>query len=110
MVTAQLLETFGFDVITAADGLEGVEEFKKHCGTIAAVVLDMTMPNMNGEEAFHEIRKLQPDARVLLVSGYSEQEATTRFAGKGLAGFLQKPFKADDLRRKMRSVLKDRTA
>ncbi|MBA4149261.1 MAG: PAS domain S-box protein [Verrucomicrobia bacterium] len=107
MVTAQLLENFGFDVLTAGDGREGVEQFRMHADKISAVVLDMTMPNMNGEEAFLEIRKLQPEARVLLISGYSEQEATTRFAGKGLAGFLQKPFTADDLRRKMRSVLED---
>lgn len=105
MVTEELLKSFGFEVLTASDGLEGVEQFAKHADKISAVVLDMTMPNMNGEEAFLEIRKIKPDARVLLISGYSEQEATTRFAGKGLAGFLQKPFKADELRRKIRSVM-----
>ncbi len=105
MVTEEILKSFGFEVLTAVDGRQGVDLYAKHAETITAVVLDMTMPNMNGEEAFREIRKIRGDARVLLVSGYSEQEATTRFSGKGLAGFLQKPFKADDFRRKVRSVV-----
>ncbi|MFN7140694.1 MAG: response regulator, partial [Limisphaerales bacterium] len=108
MVTEQMLESFGFQVLSAADGREGVELFAKNADRITAVVLDMTMPHMTGEEAFRELRAIRSDVRVLLISGYSEQEATTRFAGKGLAGFLQKPFKADELRRKIRSVLNSR--
>ncbi len=62
-----------------------------------AVVLDMTMPNLNGEETFRRLRRLRPSLPVLLSSGYNEQEATSRFTGKGLAGFLQKPYRAQDL-------------
>jgi DNA-binding NtrC family response regulator len=50
------------------------------------------MPHMDGEEAFREIRRIQPDASVILASGYSEQDVVSRFVGKGLAGFIQKPF------------------
>jgi DNA-binding response OmpR family regulator len=65
------------------------------------------MPIMDGEEAFREIRRIHPGARVLLMSGFSEQEAIKRFAGKGLAGFLQKPFGIAELREKLRVMLED---
>ena len=59
---------------------------------IVVVLLDLTMPHLDGEETFRELRRLRPDVRVILSSGYNEQETTDRFAGKGLAGFLQKPY------------------
>ena len=65
----------------------------------------MTMPRLSGEEAFAEMRRIRPDAHVILTSGYNEQDATNRFAGKGLAGFLQKPFKPDVLYEKLMTVL-----
>jgi two-component system, cell cycle sensor histidine kinase and response regulator CckA len=104
-ITAQLLESLGFRVLLAPDGREGVRMFREHAADITLVILDMTMPHMNGEEAFTEMRRIRGDARVLLVSGYSEEDATSRFAGKGLAGFLQKPFRTDELREKMREIL-----
>ena len=104
-VAADMLKRFGFQVLTAADGKAAVETFERHADTITAVVLDMTMPRMNGEEAFREIRRIRPDARILLTSGYNEQEATNRFVGKGLSGFLQKPFRTEELRDKIRAIL-----
>jgi two-component system, cell cycle sensor histidine kinase and response regulator CckA len=68
------------------------EEEKINC-----IILDLTMPGMDGEETFRELRKLRKDIPVILSSGYSEQEVITRFSGKGLAGFLQKPYKLDIL-------------
>ena len=62
---------------------------------------------MDGEEAFRELRRIQPDVRVILCSGYNEQDATQRFAGKGLAGFIQKPYKMAELREKLMEVLPD---
>jgi two-component system cell cycle sensor histidine kinase/response regulator CckA len=105
MITARILEAFGFDVLVAADGREGVESFRRHASKIVAVVLDMTMPHLNGEEAFREIQKIRKDTPVLLISGYSEQDATRHFTAKGLAGFLQKPFKPHDLLDKLRAIL-----
>ncbi len=104
-VTARMLELFGFEVILAEDGRIGVEKFSQHAKELRAVILDMTMPHLNGDEAFREMRRIRSDIRVLLVSGYSEQEATNRFTGKGLAGFLQKPYKLEDLRKKIRDIL-----
>jgi two-component system, cell cycle sensor histidine kinase and response regulator CckA len=104
-IAARMLELFGFSVLLAADGKQGVELFRENKDEIAAVILDLTMPHMNGEEAFREIRRIRSDARVMLVSGYSEQDTADRFAGKNLNGFLQKPFKPDELRDKLRMVL-----
>ncbi len=101
-VTCSLLESYGFKILRASDGIQGVEMFREHASDIDAVLLDYIMPKMNGEETFNEIKRLRKDASVFLMSGYSEQEAMERFAGKGVTGFIQKPFKSDELREKMR--------
>ena len=104
-VSKMALEKSGFSVMTAGDGREGLSVFQSHGAAIDLVVLDMTMPHMNGEEAFREMRRLRPGARVILSSGYNEHEATHRFAGKGLAGFIQKPYRARDLVEKVAELL-----
>ena len=93
----RLLEHEGFRVLTAPDGRAGVEVFKEHASEIALVLLDMTMPHLDGSETYRELRRIRSDVRVILTSGYSEQEAVSKFAGKGLAGFLQKPFRIQEL-------------
>ena len=72
--------------------------------------LDLTMPRMDGEEAFREMRLLDPDAKIILCSGYSEKEATDRFADEGLAGFLQKPYSMSALKGKLREALPEARA
>ena len=93
-----MLEVLGFKVLTASDGIEGVELFKMHAPAIRAVLLDLTMPRMDGEATFHELRAVRGDVRVVLSSGYNRQDATSRFAGKGLAGFIQKPYRLRELK------------
>jgi len=100
-----MLESLGFRVLTATDGQEAVEVFRTHMDEIRCVVLDLTMPRMDGEETFREIRRLHPGARVILTSGYNEQQVTQRFAGGGLSGFIQKPYKLNDFRSKLHQVL-----
>lgn len=63
------------------------------------------MPRMDGEETFRELRRIKPDVRVVLSSGYNEQEVTQKFIGKGLAGFIQKPYRMAELGRKLREVI-----
>ena len=99
----QMLEILGFEVLTAEDGDEGVEVFRRHADEIVLVVLDLTMPRMSGEKTFDEIRRLRADARVLLASGYEKQRATERF--EGLAGFIQKPYQMVTLREKVRRAI-----
>ncbi|MBI5091239.1 MAG: PAS domain S-box protein, partial [Candidatus Hydrogenedentes bacterium] len=97
VVAQRALERQGFRVLTANDGFEGLELFRNHLEEIALVLLDVTMPLMGGLEVFQEMRALRGDVRVLLSSGYSEQEATERFTGMELAGFIQKPYRAQEL-------------
>jgi two-component system, cell cycle sensor histidine kinase and response regulator CckA len=91
-VGAKLLQHLGAEVLLANDGRECVEVFRAHIGQVDCVILDLTMPVMNGDEAFEELRKLKKDVRVILTSGYNEVDVTQRFDGKGLAGYIQKPY------------------
>src|SRR4029453_9734263 len=91
-VARTMLERAGFKVLTANDGRQGVEVFREHATEIAAVILDLTMPCMNGDEAFRELRQIQPNVRVILASGYAEQDTSQQFAGKGFAVLFQTTF------------------
>jgi PAS domain S-box-containing protein len=104
-VATRILERRGFSVLTAIDGLRGLEVFREQVGALTCVLLDMTMPHMSGEEAFRAMRRLDSDTPVILMSGYNEQEVISQFAGRRLAGFLQKPFTAEDLRRLLAQVV-----
>jgi PAS domain S-box-containing protein len=99
----QMLEHLGFDVLIAANGQEAIALFHEHQGEIAAVILDLTMPVLDGEQTFRELRMVRGDVKVILSSGYTSHEVSRRFADGGLAGFLKKPFDMDELR----SVLAD---
>jgi PAS domain S-box-containing protein len=104
-VAKDMLEHEGYRVLLAADGREGLEAVRRYGEAISVVLLDMTMPGLTGEEAFQELRRIRPNLPVILSSGFSEVEIVTRFAGKGLAGFLQKPYRAETLFGKLREVL-----
>lgn len=104
-VTSQMLSAFGFDALTASSGQEGLEIFREKADQIRLVLLDLTMPGMDGVQVFRELRAFRPETRVLLMSGFNEVDAVNRFAGRGLAGFLQKPFKPEALRDKLRAIL-----
>jgi DNA-binding NtrC family response regulator len=82
--------------LLASDGREGLELFRRHADEIRAVVLDRTMPTISGDTVFEEIRRTQPDAAVILISGYSEDRAIAQI-GKHLNAFLQKPFEPSAL-------------
>jgi len=102
---AMMLRDMGFDTLTAEDGEQGIEIYRKHQDEIVAVLLDMTMPKLDGKGCFRELRRINKDVRVVLSSGYNEQDATNRFAGQGLAGFIQKPYPPEALRARMKEVL-----
>jgi CheY-like chemotaxis protein len=108
---AQLtLKRHGYTVLTAANGAEGVELFTRHTAEIRCVILDLTMPVMSGEEALRRIAATRAGVPVILSSGYTEAEALRRFAGQGLAGFLQKPYQAATLAAKVRDAITARSA
>ncbi len=99
------LEAGGWRVLLAENGAEGVRLFEEHRGDIALVILDLTMPVMGGEEALDRIKVIRPDVPVIISSGYAETEATRHFAGKNIAGFLQKPYMVSQLMEAIAIVL-----
>ncbi len=104
-VLAEMARTFGFTPTVAADGFEALEAFREKPESFEAVVLDLLMPRMNGEQTLKEMRALRADVPVLLVSGYSEGDILGRLGGGGPLAFLAKPFTRDSLERKLRELL-----
>jgi two-component system cell cycle sensor histidine kinase/response regulator CckA len=92
-----VLEYHGYVVVTAESGVEGIGLYSTFPEKITAVILDMTMPGMNGEETFGHLRAINPDVKIILCSGFSEPNIAGRFKGRGLAGFIQKPYTAASL-------------
>ena len=98
-----MLGTLGYEVVTAEDGLRGIEAFIKEAPDV--VLLDMVMPNMSSADCFYTLQELNPNIPVIAVSGYSADSTIDELLKHGLAGFLEKPYKAGDLSRKIASVL-----
>jgi nitrogen-specific signal transduction histidine kinase/CheY-like chemotaxis protein len=99
------LEEYGYGVVVAGHGLEAVDLVRRAPDRFRAVLLDMTMPVMNGEEAIGHLQRLRPDLPVIVSSGYGEVEALRRFEGARVAGFLQKPYTARQLADAVRAAL-----
>jgi PAS domain S-box-containing protein len=104
VVTARLLEKDGYLILTARDGEEALRVISARPEDIDVVLLDLSMPMMDGVETFGKIREICPDLPIILSSAYNEKEATRAFAGKGLSGFIQKPYQIDALLRKLQEV------
>ena len=100
-----MLVSLGFTVVTAADGREALEIYRAYRDEIVLVLLDHTMPHMDGEETLPELRLLDPQVRVVMSSGYAESDIALRFAGEGPAGFLQKPYTLAELREGLQAAL-----
>jgi CheY-like chemotaxis protein len=92
IAAAFMLEHLGYTVIEATDGRDGVNKFREYHSQLTAVLLDLTMPVMNGSEAFSAMQGISMNVPVILSSGYDETEATRRFSGGILPGFLKKPY------------------
>jgi PAS domain S-box-containing protein len=92
-----MLTEMGFGVFMAANGREAIRLFKENDNKIKFVLLDLTMPEMGGEETFEEIRKIKSDIPVVFSSGYTQQEIESRYSGDKLVNFLQKPYRLADL-------------
>lgn len=100
------LKVFGFNTLSACDGNEALKIFKENSDKIICVILDLTMPGLDGAGTFKEIKKISPEMKIILSSGYSEHEATVLFDGQGLSGFIQKPYRLGDLKDKLNQILK----
>ncbi|MDQ6998184.1 MAG: ABC transporter substrate-binding protein [Mariprofundus sp.] len=96
-VAKRLLEREGIRVFTANDGEHAVHVFREHAHEISMVLMDLTMPVMDGEEAFYAIRAINPDASIVLSSGFLDNDAIDRLKHNGLAGFMKKPYTRNTL-------------
>ena len=90
-VLGDMLESANYSVVRARDGQEAIDVYRREADSIDCVLLDLSMPKLDGEEVFHELRKIRSDVRVILNSGHAEQDILDRFQGAGLAGVVQKP-------------------
>ena len=106
-VAQRMLEKLGYKVFTARDGKGAVEIFRKHKEEIDVIVLDMIMPKMSGGEAFDQIKKIAPEIRVLLSSGYSINGQASEILNRGCNGFIQKPFNLQNLSKSLRTILEE---
>lgn len=104
-VCQAMLAELGFDTLTASNGEEALRLFRSQGEHILLVLLDQSMPQMDGFTAFQELRAIRPDVKVLLASGYSEKEVSDRFKGMKLDGFIQKPFSFESLAVEVKRVL-----
>jgi PAS domain S-box-containing protein len=92
-----ILEELGYEILLAEDGRAGLECFAERHAEIDLVLLDMVMPEMNGRDCFLEMRKIDPDARVVLSSGFTLDEDLDDLRKRGLRGFVRKPYRVADL-------------
>jgi two-component system cell cycle sensor histidine kinase/response regulator CckA len=105
-VGERMLQKMGYEVVVAADGVEAVALFAQRRGRFGCVLLDLTMPRMDGVEALRELRRICPDVCVLLSSGYGEIDVKERFGDYGFAGFIQKPYRYAELQQVLARALK----
>ena len=94
-------------MLQAVDGEDGIEQFHEHSEDIDAVVLDLTMPKLSGEEVFRQIKSARPGVPVILCSGYTQEDVARQFVGVELDGFIEKPFTPSQLIDMLRTALSE---
>jgi PAS domain S-box-containing protein len=104
-VGGQILERLGYRVVTARSGKEAIELYRANKNKINIVILDVIMPDMGGGETYDRLKKINPDIKVLLSSGYSINGQASEIMNRGCNGFIQKPFNVQQLSRKIRDIL-----
>jgi len=105
-VIREILETAGYQVLTAFSGREALEIYEAWEGDIDLIMLDMIMPGMGGAETFRELKKMDPHVSVIIISGYSLPDEIRDLLAQGCKGFLQKPFLIPELFQKVRQVIR----
>jgi CheY-like chemotaxis protein len=108
-VSAQMLRSMGFETVSAVDGQQGLALFTTHREAFKVVLLDLTMPKMDGVETLVAMKKMNPKVPVILMSGYTEQEAVSQVGHHDIAGFVQKPFQRERLLEVLRRALDPRS-
>jgi PAS domain S-box-containing protein len=104
-LASKILEQSGYNVVTAQNGLEGIEQYKKYKDKIDAVVLDMIMPEMDGNKCLEEIIAINPNAKIIIASGFYKNSTQASLVEKGACCFIKKPYSSKQLLEKLESVL-----
>ena len=104
-VWSLMLQKLGYTVLQARYGYEALEVFEKNKDRISLVILDMRMPGMNGCEVYDRLKKIQPQVKIILVSGYIEQYALGEISQRNFNGYIEKPFKLKELSEKIEEIL-----
>lgn len=104
-VNREILQALGYTVMLARNGNEAVDVYQNHPGAIDLVLLDMIMPGMSGEETYTMLKTLNPEIKVILLSGYSIDGQAKKILESGCHAFIQKPFKIATLSGKIREIL-----
>jgi CheY-like chemotaxis protein len=105
LLAQRVLTDEGYRVVTAKDGFQALDIYKKLQSEIQLVILDFTMPIMDGSEVFSELRMINPQVPVVLSSGFTEQDKLKWMLAKGLRGFIPKPYTQQKLLLQVRSTL-----
>jgi two-component system cell cycle sensor histidine kinase/response regulator CckA len=104
-IGGQILERLGYRALTARSGEEAIEIYQANKNEINLVILDMIMPDMGGGETYDRLKKINPEIKVLLSSGFSIDGQASEIINRGCNGFIQKPFNVEQLSRKIRGIL-----
>jgi CheY-like chemotaxis protein len=104
-VTKEILESLNYNVHTASNGMDAVAFYHDYHGDVDLVILDMIMPGMSGGETFDRLKQINPSVRVLLSSGYSLEGQAQDILNRGCLGFIQKPYKIEELAEKIRDIV-----
>jgi signal transduction histidine kinase/ActR/RegA family two-component response regulator len=104
-LAARMLERIGFIVLVAGDGVEGVALFRERSEEIRCVLLDFSMPRMDGVQASLELQRIREDIPIIVCSGFNRHEVEERFAGRSIAAFLHKPFRYEQIRHAFQTAL-----
>jgi len=104
-VGVQMLQKFGFNVLSAANGREALEIFERKRDEVLLVILDLIMPDMGGGEVFDRLKEIAPGVNVLLSSGYSLDSKAKDILKRGCSGFIQKPFNMKQLMDKILEII-----
>jgi CheY-like chemotaxis protein len=99
-----LLKRMGLRVLSASGGEQAVELFRQHAAEIKFVLIDLTMPNLNGSKALAEIRRIRPEVKVVLTSGYDSEDLVGHFGTEGFDAFIQKPCDLETFKRIVHQV------
>ena len=96
-ILAKIISRISYRTHVCRNGKEAMEYYREYADEIALVILDMIMPEMNGRDTFYEIRKIDPKAKVLLISGYASEEDAQDLIAQGAIEFIEKPFRSEEL-------------